>query len=251
VFEILEALFDPIFRPLLNLPPFWGILLISFIISLIITICYKFFTDQTVMKQLKAEMKAMQKEMKTLKDKPDKFMAMQKKTMSKNMEYMKRSMKPTLITFLPIIIIFGWLHANFAFIPIAPGQEFGTTVVFHEGTQGSITMLPPEYVELMSDSTQEIVNGETVWKLKAEEGLHNLEFEYGDERYGIEVLVTNEKKYETPLKPIKNSRIKEIRIDHEKLVVLDLFGWQMGWLGAYIIFSIVFSMGMRKLMKLH
>ena len=119
------------------------------------------------------------------------------------------------------------------------------------GKPGTVELYRETVFELLSDSTQEIVNGETVWKLKAEEGLHNLEFEYGDERYGIEVLVTDEKKYETPLKPIKNSRIKEIRIDHEKLVVLDLFGWEMGWLGAYIIFSIVFSMGMRKLLKLH
>jgi uncharacterized membrane protein (DUF106 family) len=32
---------------------------------------------------------------------------------------------------------------------------------------------------------------------------------------------------------------------------MNLFGWEVGWLGTYIVFSIVFSMGLRKILKLH
>ena len=32
---------------------------------------------------------------------------------------------------------------------------------------------------------------------------------------------------------------------------VSLFGWKPGWLGVYIIFSIIFSMVLRKLLKIH
>ncbi len=63
---VFETLLDPIFSPLLNLPTLLAITLLSFLISLIITLIYKFATDQDLMKRLKEEMKELQKEMKDL-----------------------------------------------------------------------------------------------------------------------------------------------------------------------------------------
>ena len=50
---------------------------------------------------------------------------------------------------------------------------------------------------------------------------------------------------------IEDGTVKSIFVDRGKLIVLNLFGWKLGWLGAYIIFSIVFSMGLRKILKIH
>lgn len=110
---VLESLFDWMFAPLMRFGSGWGVILISLILTVFINIFYKLFTDQEVMKELKAELKSLQKEMKTLKDNPDKFLKVQKEAMSKNLVYMKHSMKPTLITFVPLIIIFGWLRSTF------------------------------------------------------------------------------------------------------------------------------------------
>ncbi|MFC1801814.1 EMC3/TMCO1 family protein, partial [Nanoarchaeota archaeon] len=118
----LEGVLNPVLDPLLNLGPFWAILIISLVISLLITLIYKLVTNQKKMKELKTEMKESQKKMKELKDQPEKVMAMQKAAMKKNLEYMKHSFKPTLITFIPIILIFGWLQGSLAFEPIMPGQ---------------------------------------------------------------------------------------------------------------------------------
>ena len=106
---VLESLFDWLFAPLLAFGDAWGIILISLLLTLFINIFYKLFTDQELMKELKKELKVLQKEMKTLKDNPERFLKVQKEAMSKNLIYMKHSMKPTLITFLPLIIIFGWM----------------------------------------------------------------------------------------------------------------------------------------------
>ena len=110
---VLESLFDWLFAPLLAFGDAWGIVLISLLLTLFINIFYKLFTDQELMKELKKELKVLQKEMKTLKDNPERFLKVQKEAMSKNLIYMKHSMKPTLITFLPLIIIFGWMRSRF------------------------------------------------------------------------------------------------------------------------------------------
>lgn len=105
-----DNFFNFTFGPIMNLPDPLNLLIISFILTGLITLAYKYLTDQTKMKELKDEMKATQKKMKELKDQPDKVMSMQKDAMKKNMEYMKHSMKPMLFTFIPIIVIFGWLR---------------------------------------------------------------------------------------------------------------------------------------------
>ena len=108
-----DSFFNSIFTPLLSFSPFWTVFLIAFTISLVITVIYKFATDQRLMKELKTDMKMLQKEMKELKDHPEKIVAKQKLAMQKNMEYMKHSMKPTLITMVPLLLIFGWLRTTF------------------------------------------------------------------------------------------------------------------------------------------
>ena len=125
-----EGLLNPVFGPLLNLSPFWVVTIISALVSLIITVIYKFSTNQNLMKQLKDEMKELQKEMKELKNDPKKMMEVQTKAMQTNSKYMMQSMKSTLITFIPIILIFGWMNANIAYEPILPGQEFTINALF-------------------------------------------------------------------------------------------------------------------------
>jgi len=97
----------------MNLPDPLNLLVISFILTGAITLAYKYLTDQDKMKELKGEMKDTQKKMKEMKDQPDKMMSMQKDAMKKNMEYMKHSMRPTLFTFIPIVIVFSWLRGHY------------------------------------------------------------------------------------------------------------------------------------------
>ena len=63
---VFDAILNPIFSPLLMLPYLLSIILISFIISLLIVLIYKKFTDQTMMKALKDEIKDLQDKMKKL-----------------------------------------------------------------------------------------------------------------------------------------------------------------------------------------
>jgi len=249
---IFANLLNPVLNPLLGLGPIWVILIISLIVSLIVTLVYKYATNQEKMKELKLEMKANQKLMKELKNEPAKVMAMQKDAMKKNMEYMKHSFKATLITFIPIIIIFGWMQAHLAFIPIMPGDEFSVTTIFEEGLSGDVVIVAPEEIEVLSDEKQEINSG-LDWKLKAlEKGEYFIDFKHEGKVISKNVLVTDKFEYAEPLK--KWPDFGTVQINYNKMTPLggfSIFGWQPGWLALYIIFSIVFSMSLRKLLRLY
>ena len=244
-----ENLLNPVLNPLLILHPLWTLLILSFLISLIITLIYKAMTDQDLMKQLKAETKEFQKEMKELKDHPEKVMAVQKKAMQTNMKYMGLSMKPTLVTFIPIIIIFGWMHAHLAYEPILPGQDFTVTANFKNGV-GDVSLSVPDGLELISNPTQTIVDNKANWLLNGGLGEYVLEYEFEGAKYNQELLIADTLLYKQPIKPVKNEKLKSLQINNEKLKVMNLFGWQVGWLGTYIIFSLIFSMSLRKMMNL-
>jgi uncharacterized membrane protein (DUF106 family) len=93
---MLEGFFGFIFGWAVDEGPLFGIIVVSFILTLLTTLAYKLFTDQNVMKALKEEMKHLQTEMKKFKDQPDKMMSIQKELMDKNMKMFKNNLKPML-----------------------------------------------------------------------------------------------------------------------------------------------------------
>jgi len=243
---------DPVFDPILKLDPLLAIIILSIVLSLIITLIYKAMTNQKQLKENKENMKHMQKEMKDLRNDPQKMMAKQKEMMQMNMQTMMSSMKPTLVTFIPIIIIFGWIAVNFAYNPIMPGIDFNTTVDFHDPIEGSVTIFPNDLILLDNSSTKNIIDGEVTFFLRGEtEGTYYIDYEYEGERFSKEVLVTEGTKYSSPTDVIEKSNVKSISINHSKKIILNLFGWKLGWLGSYIILSLIFSLVLRKLLKVY
>lgn len=237
---------DPIFRPLLALGPFWAVVIISLLVSLLITFVYKWMTDQHLMKSLKDEIKQHQEEMKKHSHDTAKVMEIQKKAMTTNMEYMKHSMKPTLVTMLPLLLILGWFNSNMVYAPIMPGEEFRIAAVFESGVTGSAVLEPVEGVEVINGNEQQIAENKAVWILKADKGSYFFEINYKDKKYPAEVLITDEQAYSEPVKTVNENGLESIKVNNEKLVVMNLLGWKLGWLGTYIIISLISSLALRK-----
>ncbi|MFH1589780.1 MAG: EMC3/TMCO1 family protein [archaeon] len=248
-----EKLMDPMLSPLLDLGFFWAIFIVAFILTLIITLVYKFTTDQTLMKKLKSEMKTMQKELKALSSNPQKAMAHQKKIMEKNMKYMKHSLKPTLYTFIPIIIIFGWLNTHLAYLPIAPGNDFMISVDFKDGTYGNVTIESLPELQILSEQMQTIENNQAKWTLSGDAGEYELTILFDNREFKKSLIISSENEYSEPIMVIKDSNLKRISIGYEKVKPLgnvSLLGWRPGWLGTYILLSLIFSLSMRKILKI-
>ena len=89
-----DNFFNMLFAPVMVLSAPYNLMILSLILTVFITLVYKYVTDQELMKSLKAEIKVIQKEMKQFKEDPKKVMEIQKKAMEKNMKYMMHSFKP-------------------------------------------------------------------------------------------------------------------------------------------------------------
>ena len=90
-----------------------SIIVLSFLVTLVMTLVTKKYTDQNRMKELKSIQKACQIKLKDAKGDMKKQQEIQKEMMDCSMELMKHSFKPILITFIPIIIFFSWIRGIF------------------------------------------------------------------------------------------------------------------------------------------
>ncbi len=252
--NFLDTIFNPWLGQLFNLPIFWAILIICIFITLLVTVVYKYTTNQREMKQIKGDLKKYQKEMRETKD-TKKLMEIQKKALDLNMKYMSSSFKSTLYTFIPIIIIFAWLNMHVAYQPLLPGQDFKVTTVFADGAKGNVTLTTIPELNLKNTSTQEITNNQATWTLNGDVGEYKLTFDYNTEEYSKNILITTEKSYEIPQYPIKNSKMTMVVIGNEPThpfgETFNLFGWYPGWLATYITLSLIFSAVFRKIFDVY
>ncbi len=241
-----DSFFNALFGPLLKLGPFWTLVILSLVVSIIIIIITKFFTNQTEMKALKEELKKHQKEMKGLKKEPQKLMEVQKKAMKINMQYFKKSLKPTLFTFIPIILIFGWMNAHLAYEPLMPGENFDVFVNLHKGVRGNVS-LEAQGLEIIGASTVDIQDYIAKFSLKSEKsGDYTLEFDSNEDSIQKNVLITNSRNYASVKESFKNDIFKSIEVKNKPL---KIFGF--GWIWIYIICAILFSSILRKVFKVY
>jgi len=91
-----------------------SIVAISFIVTTCITIISYFVTDRELLKRIKEKQKALREEMKKHRDNPEKMMEINKKMMEDFPHQMKQSMKISVITIIPLLILFRWLKPTFA-----------------------------------------------------------------------------------------------------------------------------------------
>ena len=254
---------DPILNPLLSLPPLLGIIIISFIISLLITLVCKYFTDQELLKSLKEKIKKHQEEMKKHKENPEKMMKIQKDAMQVNMKYMMHSMRSTIITFLPIILIFGWMSSNLGYEPISYDEEFNVTAYFtsEDITRASLDIMPKNDFILMTGKNQLVEENIAKWKLKSptkekcimDPCVYTLIIKTNNNTYDKEIQIS-EIKYKNPEQSFNNKEII-IKISNKRIEPLKMLPipWvkNWGWLGSYILFSLIFSLGLKKVLKVY
>lgn len=99
---------------LINSYPQVSILVISFLVVLVTTIITKYVTNQKRMKELKDIQKACQIKLKDSKGNTEEMNKINKEIMDCSMELMKHSFKPMLITFIPLLLLAGWMNGTFA-----------------------------------------------------------------------------------------------------------------------------------------
>ena len=182
---------------LLLIGPLPSIAIVSLAVSFVITLIYRFTTDQKKMRDMKNDITNLRSEMKTAKD-PKKMGEINQKLMERTMEQFRLSMKPMLITMIPALIILGWMQANLAYQEIKPNEEFTTTAFFEKGASGEIELEAPIGTQLLNESKQKAAEN-VVWRLKGAAGNYELGYNYNNEHYAREIVITNSWEYKDPI----------------------------------------------------
>ena len=137
---------DPVFGILFNLTAdtnfnmLLGVSFMSILVSIIIMLVTAKVTDQKEMKRTREKMKKLQEKLKVAQKKKDTKQAnkLSKDMMTMQTAMMSNSMKPMLYTFVPIIIIFGWLRQYAVLQDFVEVQGYLVTLPFalpHWGSQ--------------------------------------------------------------------------------------------------------------------
>ena len=245
---------DPISEFVFSLPPIVSIAMVALLVTLFTSLVYKFVTDQNMMKILKKELKDLQKMMKEHRDKPEKVMALQKKAMEKNMEYMRHSMRPTLFTMIPLILLFGWLNSHIAYYPLMPGETFEVWADMRTGAEGFVELEvypPTPNFEILSDNPQEISEAEVRWMLRGPEGEYLLRYTLNDETVEQEIIVTGKPEYRQPTQQVRGEGFRSLNVGNQRVEPLSFIGLNWSWIWSYILLSILFSTIIRKSLKIH
>ncbi len=266
----MASFMDPILGWVLALHPALGLLIISLLISIITTLAIKFLTNQTLMRDLRNELKELQKEMKELRNNPKKMAKINEKVMETNSKYMAHSMRPTFFTLIPILLIFGWLSTHIGYYPIMPGENFELTAVFEDDTEGEITIIVPEGMDLVEgEPTREILRNKLSWILTGEEGDYIVELNFNDKIYEKRVLITEEKEYAPVEKSFRKrflffsskeeNGLNSIILSNEEVKPFEdvpIIKYipiisNFNWFWTYFIFSLAFSMGLRRILNIY
>lgn len=252
------AILDPVLGWTLLLHPFVAILAISIIVTIISNLIYKWATDQKEMKRLKDQIEVLKKEVKANRENPKKMMKSNNEMMQVNMQYMTRSLKPMLFTFIPVILVIGWMSAHFTYAPVGPSDALTVHATVGDGFAGSLVLNAPTLTT--STVTGPIVPDDdegqaAAFAVQGPVGVHNFTITYEGKAYdgntGVISIGENPKVQAFPGK----GPIESITVDYPKKHPLgesfNLFGWYPGWLAVYITLSVVLSIGSRKLLKIY
>ncbi|MBS3071783.1 DUF106 domain-containing protein [Candidatus Pacearchaeota archaeon] len=110
-----------VFLELLQTYPRISIIIFAILISFFISLVNFFILDKDKMREIKARQKQLQNDIKQHQKagNHDKVMELNKELLSFLPETFKHSFKPMIITFLPIIILFGFIRTAYASTTLA------------------------------------------------------------------------------------------------------------------------------------
>lgn len=246
-----NSLLDPVLGWVLTMPLWLGIAILSFILTLIINVVYKFATDQKEMKRLKEQIKKFQAQMKKHRENPKKVMEIQSRAWDVNKNYMIKSLRPTIYTLLPLLLIFSWMNANLALAPLDVGEQVDLLVELESPAR--VTLEVPAEVSVQGGATKDTIESQVSWSLSASDpGTYGISFTTEDGSSASRDLLVGsvpDNKRVAHDDPFKAS---ELSYEKSKpFPGFSIFGYEPGWLLTYIFFSVLFSIVTRKIMGLY
>ena len=68
--------------------------------------------------------------------------------------------------------------------------------------------------------------------------------------YDQHIIIDPNHNYANPIQKVEDGTVKQLQVKQDKLIVMNLFGWKLGWLGSYIIIVMIASILLKKIFSM-
>lgn len=232
---------------------FFIILAASIVLSFIVTLIYKYTTNQKEMKRIKDQMKEYQKEMKLHRNDQKKMMEINQDMMKINTQYMTKSMRSSFFTIVPAMVIFYLLMGVVAFMPVTPGSTFTMTANLNNNYNASSLnlQLPAGFALLNTTINRQTIDYEIMAPNTT--GNYTMTLKYGNDTYPKPVAVTHQDFREKATSKYSHGALKQAKINYNQRSIVQLPFWphRLNWLWTYLILAVIFGSLTRRILKVH
>ena len=267
--SLFGKIFVVLFWPFLNMNPWIGMFLVSFLTGLLMLFIYKHTSNQEGLRKVKNKIKAHLLELRLFKDNLSVSLRAQGNILRTNLKYIGYSLKPLLVMIIPVVLILIQLNFWFAYDSLQSGQDTILRVKLGEG----IPLLDTE-VEIKTDSGILLEtpplrieeSSEINWRIRAnKDGIHRISIWVEGQDYTKTVSVGQKTLSRiSPLRTRKNF-LKELFYPTESPLPkegpvetieitypprnLALFGGHIHWLIVYFLLSIIIGFSLKGFFK--
>lgn len=211
------------------------VVLVGIGVSVLTQMLNKLLINEKQMDESKARMKELQTKLKTITDiKSKEFTQMQDEILDINFKMMRQQFKPMIFTFAPYLLIFYFMSGAFAYLPFDVGSEVtvkldGNGDIFAEclGLSQSVSGHYEAQHQLTSTDCEFVVNNNN-----ATQSLADKKEIVVQDAYGIRIELVPPKHKFIPLP-----------------FTLPYVGDALGWLGTFILTSLVSSVILGRALK--
>jgi len=258
---VFGKIFEIIFLPFRSLNPWVGMVIISFLTSLLMLFIFRWTSNQEGIRKVKNRIKAHLLELRLFKDSLSVSLKAQGDILRANLKYIAYSAKPMLVMIIPIILILIQLNLWFGSRSLVPGEMAILKVKLDKGQnplQINMTIEPSSAFIIETPALRMEEEREINWRLQAKEkGSHLLQLKIDNQTLTKKVSIAQK-----PFSPIsrlkvrrkfidelfnpgeaplpRNSHLQSIEITYPSQK-LNLFGWHIHWLIVFFVLSIVFG----------
>lgn len=274
--SVFGKIFELIFFPFLSMSPWIGMILISFLTSLLMLFVFRFTSNQKGIRQVKNKIKAHLLELRLFKDSLSLSLKAQGNILRYNLKYIGYSAKPLLVMIIPLILILIQLNLWFGYDALTPGQKTILKVKLEEGHNPlniNLAIEPSSGFDIETPPLRIEEEREINWRLNArEKGVHDLILIATNQRLTKKVSIAQ--KPLSKISPLKVRRnfidellnpgespfsgdlpIKTIELKYPAKN-MNLFGWNIPWLWSippwlviYFALSIIFGFAFKGIFK--
>jgi len=267
--KIFNTVFDFIFAPFSELNTAWGLLVISFLTSMLMLVIFKATSNQQSIKRAKNHVKGHFLAIRLYRDDIGLMFDTMKNILVSNGQYMKTSLRPMLFLIVPVVLVLIHVGARYENRPLSVGESTVVSAQLDKNASdafmNSVELIVPEGLSVETQPVRVYQLREINWRIKAEkQGIYQLGFKSGDKtiykqinvnnalasisqqiaKGSVTVAILNPSEASLP----NDSRFKSVFVQYPKREFAFL-GFSLHWLIAFFIFSILFAFSLKGLMK--